>query len=523
MPKTIAMNVNLTWRRKRKSLADNPRESIISADHTDHKWELYKAVMVASLSEGGGPADASRRVAWLSLKSLIRKNDPEFVAKLAIYMLEQMHSREISFLLSAALAVQPGQGAGVAALTERILQQPAWIAEWLEGYARVYQDHHGKTFNRPGRQLVKTLSPVFNRLDEFQYTRYDRRQQDQFRKALVLVKPAAKDRPQQALFGKILKDQLPARRGWQEELDAIRKQHDDSPALKRTALKNKWEALILSWKISYNDLLDQLPAILQAGVSGKALQLLAQYLGNAGAVAKNGRLAFRYLEAYRKVRSSGHHRTGPLLEAFEKAAILSAPNIGGFTADTRVLLAMDVSNSMKRAVEEDSSVDRFDIAPLLGMSLQYLCSRVTTGLFGNTWKPVSLPGKNMLGELDAFQAREGEVGYAANGYLVIGELIRKNLVTDKILLFTDCRLWNNRQPNQSPGMDIARLWRQYKQMAPHAQLYLFDLAAYGSSSVEVLPDDVYLVSGWNDRIFAVLKALEKSMCAVECIDFTISF
>jgi hypothetical protein len=41
--------------------------------------------------------------------------------------------------------------------------------------------------------------------------------------------------------------------------------------------------------------------------------------------------------------------------------------------------------------------------------------------------------------------------------------------------------------------------------------------------LEVLPDDVYLVAGWNDRIFDVLQAVEKNLCAVEGVDFTISF
>ncbi|MDR3715417.1 MAG: hypothetical protein P4L51_21630 [Puia sp.] len=498
------MNVNLTWRRKQKAFAGEQQES---APSTDQKWELYKAVMLAALSGGIDGGNSRDRKIWGSLRQEAEKTDPAFVATLAIYMQEKMHCRELSFFLSATLAVLPGNEEGVIVLAGRLLEQPAWIPEWLNAYADAYGDRHGKRVAKPGRQLGRILSPVFNRIDEFQYTRYNREQQQGFREALLKVRPVAKDRDQRMLFDKIGKDQLPARSTWYEELDAVNRQHYDSVALKRAALKNKWGELILSWRISYRDLLDHLPVILQAGVGGKALQLAAQYIGNAGAVSKNGLLAFRYLQVYRAVRVLAHPLAPAVLEALEKAAVLSAGNIPGFTADTRVLIAMDVSNSMKRAVADDSYVDRFDIAPLLGMSLSFRCPRVTIGLFGNTWKPVGLPGKDILGELDAFQNREGEVGYAANGYEVIRELIRKSQVVDKVLIFTDCRLWDNRQPNQSPGTDIGRLWRQYKQMAPHAQLYLFDLAAYGDNPLEAIPDDVFLVTGWNENVFAVINSL----------------
>ena len=49
------------------------------------------------------------------------------------------------------------------------------------------------------------------------------------------------------------------------------------------------------------------------------------------------------------------------------------------------------------------------------------------------------------------------------------------------------------------------------------QLYLFDLAGYGTTGVSVLDNDVYLVSGWSDKIFNMLAALKEGGGAVDKI------
>jgi 60 kDa SS-A/Ro ribonucleoprotein len=82
------------------------------------------------------------------------------------------------------------------------------------------------------------------------------------------------------------------------------------------------------------------------------------------------------------------------------------------------------------------------------------------------------------------------------------------------MFFTDCQLWNSNNTVES----IAALWNQYKQIAPAAKLYLFDLAGYGNIPLNVMRDDVYLVAGWSDKIFDVLQAIDKGSDAVKMID-----
>jgi hypothetical protein len=89
---------------------------------------------------------------------------------------------------------------------------------------------------------------------------------------------------------------------------------------------------------------------------------------------------------------------------------------------------------------------------------------------------------------------------------------------DKVMIFTDCQLWNQRSFNQPAEADLGRLWRAYRELAPKARLYLFDLAGYGKKPLECLEGGVYLAAGWNEQVFGVLKALESEAARIETIE-----
>ena len=49
-------------------------------------------------------------------------------------------------------------------------------------------------------------------------------------------------------------------------------------------------------------------------------------------------------------------------------------------------------------------------------------------------------------------------------------------------------------------------------------MYLFDLAGYGNTPLNVMRDDVYLIAGWSDKIFDVLNAIENGSDALKMIN-----
>jgi 60 kDa SS-A/Ro ribonucleoprotein len=140
------------------------------------------------------------------------------------------------------------------------------------------------------------------------------------------------------------------------------------------------------------------------------------------------------------------------------------------------------------------------------MLLQSRCQHVVTGLFGDRWKRVNLPQGQVLRNVQELYRREGEVGYATNGHLVIQDLRQRREVVDKVMIFTDCQLWDSTGHNHT----LAQEWAAYRaNVAPQARLYLFDLAGHGTTPLNVHAEHgVALIAGWSDKVFDVLAALE---------------
>jgi 60 kDa SS-A/Ro ribonucleoprotein len=473
--------------------------------------ELYTAVATASLSNQfyETATDKLER-----LRKLVAQNDATFVAKLAVYVREQMNMRSIPMVLAVELAAQHRGDGLVGNLVNRVVQRADEITELLAYYALANERKDLKQLNKLSKQLQRGLAAAFNKFDEYQFAKYNRDAKIKLKDALFLVHPKAKDEAQQVLFNKIVKDELQVPYTWEVELSALGQQKYDTPELKQVAFRAKWEELIFSNKLGYMATLRNLRNILEAEVSKEALEKACNYLANEKAVTNSKQLPFRFLSAWRELKDLKNGRVGKVMQALEDAVLCSAANIAGYDEQTKVVIAADVSGSMQKAISPKSKVQNFDIGLMLAMLLQSRCANVITGMFGDSWKVINVAKKNVLANVQEFYSREGEVGYSTNGYLVVKDLLQRKKVVDKVMLFTDCQLWNS-----TGGTDnIADLWKAYKRLAPDAKLYLFDLAGHGTVPLQVLREDVFLIAGWSDKVFDVLKAVENGSDALKMIN-----
>lgn len=493
------------------------------------EMELYTTVVTWSLNDTFYEKDKTRME---RLSKLIAQCNPVFVGKLAVYARTKMYMRSVPLVLATELAKLHSGDDLVARVTDGVIGRADEITELLACYQMVNQRTGTKKLNRLSKQMQKGLSQAFNRFDEYQFAKYNRDGDIKLRDALFLVHPRAKDDLQQLIFNKIVANGLQTPYTWETELSALGQLNFDSVEAKAIAFRAKWEELIDSGKFGYMALLRNLRNIQEAGVSYAHFKKVCATLADGEQVAKAKQFPFRYLAAYRelitpastvktiamaaKAAITGNKGyTGDLLDALEKAVQASAANIRGFDENTRVLLACDVSGSMQKPISANSKVLLYDIGLMLAMLLQSRCNNVEVGMFGNTWKTIAVPRHNILGNVQEFYRREGEVGYSTNGYLVIHDLNIRRVKMDKVMLFTDCQLWNN---NNSTN-HIQEQWVYYKQhIAPNAKLYLFDLAGYGQTPLQLLQNDVYLVSGWSDKVFDVLAAIEKGSSALDLIN-----
>lgn len=474
------------------------------------EMELYSAVVTAGLSDSFYESGHER---LKRIQSLMVSNDAVFVAKLAVYARASMHMRSVPLVLAVELAKYCSGTDLVSRTVKGVVQRADEITELLVYYQLSNGRTGTKKLNKLSKQVQKGLSGAFNSFDEYQFAKYNRDGEVKLRDALFLVHPKAKDGEQQNIFNKIASQSLEVPYTWETELSALGQTKFSDEKEKAIAFKAKWEELIESEKLGYMALLRNLRNIIQADVDYVYMQKVCSRLSNAHAVAKSKQFPFRFLAAYREVKELKSDYVAMVLNALEDAVMASAQNIKGFDEATKVVVACDVSGSMQKPVSARSKVLLYDIGLMLAMLMQSKSKRVISGMFGDKWNIINMPNKGVLANVEEFYRREGEVGYSTNGHLVIDDLYLRKIVMDKIMIFTDCQLWNS----SGGGGSLARSWKDYKKIAPQAKLYLFDLAGYGNTPLRIEDNDVFLIAGWSDKVFDVLEALEDGASAISKI------
>lgn len=465
------------------------------------KMELYTLVCTASLQKKFyTEADECIK----RLRSLLPKVPVAFAAKLAIYAREQMYLRSIPLVIAVEL-LKLERSKLTEDLVERVIQRADEIPEILSYFQLANKRKGTKKLNKLPNALKKGVARAFYKFDEYQFAKYDRATEVTIRDAMFLTHPKP-IKEKEKLFKMIADKKLPVPYTWETELS-----RDDG-----TSKKEKWESLIASKKVGYMAQLRNLRNMLEENVDN--IQIVLDNLANPINVVRSRQLPFRFFSAYRAVADIGAFKASAVMEALETAMQCSTINIKGFNENTNVVIACDMSGSMQTPISARSMIQNFEIGLTLGMLLQSRCKSVITGLFGDDWKVVQLPRTDILANTHKLANMIGVVGYSTNGYKAIRYLLENKLVADKVFIFTDCQLWDSDTTAgyymSSRGIEgtsttIKNEWAKYKQLAPDAKLYLFDLAGYGNTPIDLSTKDVYMIAGWSEKVFDVLDAIEK--------------
>lgn len=252
------------------------------------------------------------------------------------------------------------------------------------------------------------------------------------------------------------------------------------------------EELFKSWKLGYKRLLGKLRSILDANPSEALLERIGDFLSDPVRVKRSKLTPFSYLKAFYEIRTCATAYSHYIYDALDEAAQISLKNLKWLDDKTWVLVATNLSDSMLRPVYADSRMRYMDIGILLGFLLKAQHRRSITGVFGAVWEEVQFHGAPLENTVNMHHFRN-LAGQGNNGHLAIDYLINDNIRMDKVLLFTDSNLWQSES-------DMKESWYHYQALFPGAKLYLFNLAGDGNGRIDLAEKDVFLISGWNDRI-----------------------
>lgn len=463
--------------------------------------DLYKAVVTTSLSPKFYESEDDRIG---RIRELIKRVDPLFVARLAVYAREQMYLRSVPVMLAVELAKVHSGDSLVKKTVGRVIQRADEITELLAYYQMGRTGT--KKLNQLSKQVQHGLGIAFNKFSAYQFAKYNRDSAISLKDALFIVHPIAKDDAQQSIFDMIATDTLPVPETWEVRMTQAGKDGTEKKAV--------WESLIAEDKLGYMAMLRNLRNILEAEVSTAALEKVCAKIANGEEVRKSKQFPFRFLAAFQELQSVPSMRTGTVLNALEGAIDASIENIEGFGPSSSVFIACDVSGSMDNdTISDRSSIRIKQVGLVLAMLLQKKCKAVMTGAFASTFAMLNLPSTAILANAQAFDRLN--LGGSTNGHLALVALLEKNIEVDKVMFFTDCQLWDS--TSWGNRGDFAAHWHEYKKRFPSAQLYIFDLAGYGNTPISTVEKDVYIIAGWSDRIFYVLDAIEHGSDALKVI------
>lgn len=424
----------------------------------------------------------------------VLKINPEFVLQLAVYCREQMHLRSVPLVLCAEYAnVTPGTVPGARKYISRVIQRADELSEII-----AYQLERNKISPRKTKlpMAIKAgVAGAFPKFDLYQLGKYNRDGVVKLRDALFLTHPIPKNDQQKADWDNMAASTLESPITWETQ---------------RSGGLMTWHDVIHNifnkdGKVNnYMAQLRNLRNVLQSeDVTNEDITLMCNMLSDREAVRRSKQLPFRFLSAYRIVKELEHPRLNNVMDALEDAAQVSVENIPKLAGTT--LIACDVSGSMEmRPISKNSSVFPYDIGILLGSMAHQFCTTSITGMFGDTWKTVPMSQRSgILSNTMEMRRREGEVGYSTNGYKVIEYLLDNNIKVERIMMFTDCQMWDS-----YGDRDFAPTFIKYQRMYPDVKLYLFDLSGYGNIVIPQDTKNVCLVAGWSDRVFDFIQMFE---------------
>jgi len=469
----------------------------------DPLTDLY--IRVASRLVGQDKFYESGKIADIELLNSIKKVldiDPEFVLQLAVYCRENLYLRSVPMLLLAEFANSDKIGKVPYArdYVTRTIQRADELTELM-----AYQFARCKITkcNTKLPSMIRYgIRNAFSKFNEYQFAKYNRDGEVKLRDAMFLTRPEPLSEDRKILYKKIAENELDIPETWEVMRSTGRMTWHDviNVIFHKDGKINNYMAQLRNIRNCLQD----------KTVTNDDVLLLCKMLSDEKAVLNSKQIPFRFLSAYREVAnmSPTAHLAPQVMDALETAVSYSINNIPKLNGTT--LIACDVSGSMNIPVSKNSKVENWDIGIVLGMIAHKFCDQSITGIFGTDWKPVALAkySSGILANSMKLHSISNEVGWSTNGYKVIKYLLDTNTQVERIMIFTDCQLWNTYENGYTTGQSFADLFVKYQHTYPNVKLYCFDLSGYGNVMIPQDNKGVCLIGGWSDKVFDFIGAFE---------------
>jgi len=439
------------------------------------------------------------------LRELIKKiNDKKFVAKGAIYARNEFGMRSITHVVGGELASIVKGEPWMKNFFDKVVRRPDDMTEILSYYLK-----DGK---KPiPNSMKKGLAKAFDKFNEYQLAKYRSGNKDISLVDLVnLVHPTPRVNNKEAL-AKLVKGELKSKDTWevrQTQAGQKAKTEEEKTELK----KQEWIDLIKTKKIGYFALLRNLRNIIKQApeVIDEAIEMLKDEK-----LIKNSLvLPFRFYAAYKEIKLVPSTKSAKVLDALSQALDISCKNIPGLKGD--VMIGIDNSHSMKtNNMSAKSKMTRCDVACILSCMLHKRSPNTITSVFADKFKVTNLsPSATALQNMQSLEHADVGLGYETNGFKVVEYATKNKIKLDYFVIFTDLQMYDaegvtyERTPPAEGRSFKKELAKYKKEVNSKVKVYSFDCAGYGTLQIPQGDPNSYLIPGFSDKIFDIMKILE---------------
>lgn len=341
----------MATRNRKTATTVRTHEGAPARDNLSASELLRRSVMACMLWEGefyeDGESIAER------IDKLAKAVDVEEAKLVAIEARHKQNLRHVPLLVANAIARKPGNDLGT--ILPKIIMRPDELAEFV----KMHFDSGGK--KALTRQIKKGLAKAFVKFDEYQLAKYNRDNMTiKLRDVLFLCHAKAKDQEQEALWKRLINDELKTPDTWEVALSTGENK------------KDAWERLLRENKLGALALLRNIRNMESENVNKELLKerLFAADVSRI--------LPFRFVAAANFAPA--------YLEPIIEKKFLEASRMTRI--DKSIVVLVDVSGSMVGAkVSKKSDMDRLDAAAALAAILRETSDDVRVFAFSdNVWE-----------------------------------------------------------------------------------------------------------------------------------------
>lgn len=435
------------------------------------------------------------------LQELMGSVPPDFAAKAALYARNQFGMRSVSHMVAGELATRVYGEPWKTRFYDKIVFRPDDMTEILSYYYKLRDD--AKLKHTEPNAMKRGFARALRRFKPYQIAKYRGEG-----KAVSLIDIAnlshpAHSEPIKGLINGTLKNTDT----WESKLSKtgqVAKTEEEKAELKEAA----WRDLLTEGKLPHFALLRNLRNIIEQ--APELVDVAVKQLTNAEVIKKSLVLPFRYFTAYQEISELGKNGQAErkVLRGLSDALDIATANMPDFGG--RSLVVVDHSGSMDSNNSEHSKATNFQIGALFGLALAK-ATNADLMYFGDSAKYYNVTGDSVLGQLKWLQQCNG--GWDARGQYAVGHgtnfqaiFDAANQPYDRIFIFSDMQAW---QGYYTPAKNVTA----YKaRLNADPRIFTFDLSGYGT--MQFPERNVYQLAGFSDKIFDVLKLLEKDRNAL---------